>query len=258
MFQSQGYSLTIQVHLAVDDDLRLHHLVVLEQSQSEVKVELQPSLLHEFYQLRQFLFRTGRVEEDKDVVQTLLTTAQLLNAVTQQLDTVHSFLVGYIHESRHEFDGYKVADGFGEQCNGLFCFVPEEDVGVFVYDIDDFGVLHVLEVLQRLLVGLFAQIVHHDHLEVVLAVRVGDQVLDASVRLHHQIDQLLVLHVQIAGQQLLQLALLLLQFGCVPAAFLLQSVQPVYHQLDEPGDQQTTLALFTRCQFVQPLFQVEF
>ena len=102
--------------------------------------------------------------------------------------------IGYwdIHEPGHELNGFKLSDALDQELNCLLWLVSEEDVGVFIDHIHYSGVLHVLEILQCLLVGLLREVVHHDHLEVVLPISKANQVPDSSVGLHDQIDKLLI------------------------------------------------------------------
>ncbi len=65
-------------------------------------------------------------------------------------------------------------------------------MGIFVDDINNLGVLDVLEILQCLFVGLFAEVMHDNHFEVVLLVSEVYEVLDPAVRLHDQVDQFFI------------------------------------------------------------------
>ena len=70
MLEGQCHSLAVQVHLSVDNDLSLDHLVVLEQPQAKVQIEVESALLHQLDQLGSLFFGRRRVEEYKNVVQT--------------------------------------------------------------------------------------------------------------------------------------------------------------------------------------------
>lgn len=108
--------------------------------------------------------------------------------VPQQLYPADSFDVGDVHEPRHELDRLELSDALGQQGDRLLRFVAEEDVRVLVDHVHDPRVFHVAQVLQCFLVGLLTEVVHHDHLEVVLPVGEPDQVPDAAMGLHDQVD----------------------------------------------------------------------
>ncbi len=84
---------------------------------------------------------------------------------------------------------------------------------VFVDYFCDFVILNVLQVVEGLFIILFRQVVHDNHLEVVLLVSEVYQVLNPPMGLHYQVHQLLVYHVQIRIKDFLQLFLLFLEFS---------------------------------------------
>ena len=56
VLESQCHGLAVEVHFPIYDDLGVDHLVVLEETQPKIKVEIEPTFLHELDEVRKLLF----------------------------------------------------------------------------------------------------------------------------------------------------------------------------------------------------------
>lgn len=141
--------------------------------------------------------------------------------MSEQIDAKDALLVGDVHQPRHQLDRLEVLNGPDEQVDGLLGLEAEENVRVLVDHVGHLGhVDDTLEVVQRLVVVFLGQVVDDDHLDVALLVGELDQVLDAPVRHHYQVHQVLVYYIQVVHQKLLQARQFLVEFVLGLDAFL--------------------------------------
>jgi len=80
---------------------------------------------------------------------------------------------------------------------------------VFVNNIDHLRIFDIFQIFKSFVIRLLTDIVHDNHLKIIFPISKANQILYPSMRLHNQIDQLLINNIQIGSQQILKLSLLL-------------------------------------------------
>jgi hypothetical protein len=101
---------------------------------------------------------------------------------------VDSFGIGNVHQTWHQLNGLELPNSLREQSNRLFRLVPEKYMRVFIDNVNNLSILHILQVLQSFLIGFLGQIVHNNHLKIILFIGKINQVLYSPMRLHYQVD----------------------------------------------------------------------
>jgi hypothetical protein len=66
---------------------------------------------------------------------------------------VNSLGIRNVHEARHQLDGFEISDALDKKLYSLLSFISEENVRVFIDDVNYSGIFNVFEILQGFLIG---------------------------------------------------------------------------------------------------------
>ena len=124
---------------------------------------------------------------------------------------------------------------------------------IFVNHLIYLRIFHILQVLQCFLVCLFRQVMHHNHLKIMLTISKPNQVSYPSMRLHNKINKFLIHRISVILQQFFKLFLL---FSHIWSSFFFKSIQSINQKLNNPRNKKTSLTFIRRFQFMKSCIQI--
>jgi len=139
---------------------------------------------------------------------------------------MNSFGIWYVHETWHQLDGFELSNTLCQQRNSFLGFVSEEDMRVFINNIDYSRIFNISQIFKCFLIGLLWKVMHNYHFEIVFSICETDQISDSPMRLHNQVYQFLVDWTTMCGKQFFELFLF---FSGPRIALSLQSIETIDH-----------------------------